>query len=357
MNYHCLKEPLRKNLRVAPTWPTVASDQGGIWVDIQRPKTALGHAASYHHLPFLAPPTIVLLRTPLSTSNIQDATYAISGPNLKDFKQIKNLYYHFVWNKNWTTRSNQALRTPHCCGQFSLSLGKETHYIFPKFNPLNKDTERPYSLRKQPTFGDATTGFPRKWRLRNERRNSIQMTRHYQDLGSASDWSYSVGNLIQPNVQHVIGISALVSPMSFNGKPGVTSPNVGCFLRLGAIENVFTKKKNGKITLPYANEKQPNHANWESIKQKCKKNRLARSLVTRLPITSHLFQTSNFISPYLPQPFRFRAVGSFHCFPNQFCKATLRLRGSHVVLTTCNVEVRTSLLNSAYCACFPVEIY
>ena len=36
------------------------------------------------------------------------------------------------------------------------------------------------SLRKQPTFGDATTGFSAKWRrLRNERRNSILMTRHY----------------------------------------------------------------------------------------------------------------------------------------------------------------------------------
>ena len=55
-----------------------------------------------------------------------------------------------------------------------------------------------YSLRKQPTFGDATTGFPAKWRLRNERRNSILMTRHYQDLGSASNWSCRVGNLIQP---------------------------------------------------------------------------------------------------------------------------------------------------------------
>ena len=27
------------------------------------------------------------------------------------------------------------------------------------------------SLRKQPTFRNATTGFPAKWRLRNERRN------------------------------------------------------------------------------------------------------------------------------------------------------------------------------------------
>ena len=49
------------------------------------------------------------------------------------------------------------------------------------------------SLRKQPTFGDATTGFPAKWCLRNERRNSILMTRHYQDLGSASDWSCRMG--------------------------------------------------------------------------------------------------------------------------------------------------------------------
>ena len=45
-----------------------------------------------------------------------------------------------------------------------------------------------FNLRNQPTFGDATTGFAAKWHLRNERRNSILMTRHYPDLGSASDW-------------------------------------------------------------------------------------------------------------------------------------------------------------------------
>ena len=53
-------------------------------------------------------------------------------------------------------------------------------------------------MRKQPTFGDATTGFPAKRRPKNEGRNSILMTRHYSDLGSASDWSYRVGNFIQP---------------------------------------------------------------------------------------------------------------------------------------------------------------
>ena len=35
------------------------------------------------------------------------------------------------------------------------------------------------SLRKQPTFSDITTGFPVKWCLRNQRRNSILMTCHY----------------------------------------------------------------------------------------------------------------------------------------------------------------------------------
>ena len=39
------------------------------------------------------------------------------------------------------------------------------------------------SLRKQPTFGDATAGFLAKWRLRNKRRNSVLMTHHYPDLG------------------------------------------------------------------------------------------------------------------------------------------------------------------------------
>ena len=35
------------------------------------------------------------------------------------------------------------------------------------------------NLRKKRTFRDATTGLPAKWRLRNDRRNSILMTRHY----------------------------------------------------------------------------------------------------------------------------------------------------------------------------------
>ena len=57
----------------------------------------------------------------------------------------------------------------------------ETEVVLLVKNPLP-------SLRKQPTFGDATIGFPEKWRLRDELRISILMTCHYQDLGRASDW-------------------------------------------------------------------------------------------------------------------------------------------------------------------------
>ena len=53
------------------------------------------------------------------------------------------------------------------------------------------------------------------------------MTRHYQDLGSASDWSRPVGNLIQPIrsttqisivTRHHYGIFAFVFQTSFGGE-------------------------------------------------------------------------------------------------------------------------------------------
>ena len=53
------------------------------------------------------------------------------------------------------------------------------------------------------------------------------MTCHYLDLGSASDWSCRVGNLIQPIrsttqiwvvMRHQYGISVLVSQTSFGGE-------------------------------------------------------------------------------------------------------------------------------------------
>ena len=80
------------------------------------------------------------------------------------------------------------------------------------------------SLRKQPTFCDANTGFPSKWRLRNERRKSTLMTRHYPDLGSAADRLKQISHSTRPikSTTHIqvvtrdqCRISALVSQTSF----------------------------------------------------------------------------------------------------------------------------------------------
>ena len=73
-----------------------------------------------------------------------------------------------------------------------------------------------HCLRKQPIFRDATTGFPAKWRLRNEHRNSILRWRV-----TTQNWlfliSYSrVGNWFP--ARHQCGISVLVSQTSFRGK-------------------------------------------------------------------------------------------------------------------------------------------
>ena len=77
------------------------------------------------------------------------------------------------------------------------------------------------NLRKQPTFRDPTW-FPAKWRLRNKRSNSILMTCHFLDLGSAFDWLKQISLAPRP-----IKISTLVPQNSFREEI-----NVGCFLRL-----------------------------------------------------------------------------------------------------------------------------
>ena len=81
------------------------------------------------------------------------------------------------------------------------------------------------SLRKQPTFHDAITGLPAKWHLRNERRNSILMARHYPDLGRASVWLKQISHAARKSstqiwivTRHQYEISALISQTSFRGE-------------------------------------------------------------------------------------------------------------------------------------------
>ena len=91
-----------------------------------------------------------------------------------------------------------------------------------------------FSLTKQPTFRDATTGFPAKWRLRNKCRNSILMMRHYPGLGGASDWLCSVGNLLQP----------IRSPMH----PGLGSDTSSEWNFCSHFSDVISRGTNGGVT-------------------------------------------------------------------------------------------------------------
>ena len=93
-----------------------------------------------------------------------------------------------------------------------------------------------HSLRKQPTFCDAVTGFRAKERLRNERGNSIVVTRHYPDLGSASDWSCHERNVLQPIKSNTSSVEffALVPQTSFREETNDGVAKCGCFLRVSS---------------------------------------------------------------------------------------------------------------------------
>ena len=90
-----------------------------------------------------------------------------------------------------------------------------------------------HSLKKQPTFRDATTSFLAKWRLRNECTTSILMTRHYPDL---SGWSKFPTRHDQSEAQPRSGSWRVKSTeflrRHFAEKPVVASQNDGWFLRL-----------------------------------------------------------------------------------------------------------------------------
>ena len=73
-------------------------------------------------------------------------------------------------------------------------------------------------MRKKPTFRDATTGFPAKWRLRKFRADEV----YNQDLGSASDWLKQIFLETRVLRRHLYRISAVVVQTSFRGETSVS---------------------------------------------------------------------------------------------------------------------------------------
>ena len=125
---------------------------------------------------------------------------------------------------------------------FEKVLGKYLAYYFLLIRPKNgsqigfADT----SLRKQPTFGHATTGFPANWRLRNERRNSILMTRHYPDPGirSAPDCLNHRYRCINIGYQETYPLHPTPSYLPFSHCPRLAAPFPFFFSLLPTIEAV-----------------------------------------------------------------------------------------------------------------------
>ena len=104
------------------------------------------------------------------------------------------------------------------------------------------------SLRNQPTFSDATTGFPAKWRLRNEHRTSTLMTRNYPDLGSASHWLNQISHVARPIIsttqiwvvtRHQYGISAPIFQRSFGRETSGSVAKCRLFSLTIMKENIF----------------------------------------------------------------------------------------------------------------------
>ena len=88
--------------------------------------------------------------------------------------------------------------------------------------------------RKQPTFCDATSGFPRKICLRNGCINSVLMSLHHSDLGRASDWLKQIYPAAPP-IRSTTQVFLLVSQTSFYGETSAGVTNGGCFTRATVV--------------------------------------------------------------------------------------------------------------------------
>ena len=88
--------------------------------------------------------------------------------------------------------------------------------------------------RKQPTFCDSTSGFPRKICLRNGCINSVLMSLHHSDLGRASDWLKQIYPAAPP-IRSTTQVFLLVSQTSFYGETSAGVTNGGCFTRATVV--------------------------------------------------------------------------------------------------------------------------
>ena len=164
------------------------------------------------------------------------------------------IFLHHIIGWNWETNTYKLskkglLCLVACTIQFDLKTQQfSSLYMQLKINSCFICSFLNFSLSKQLTFGDATTGFPAKCHLRNERRNSMLMMHHHPDLVSASDWLNQISHRAQPIrstaqicivTRHQYGISGLVSQTPF-GSDQTSGSIAKCwlFLRLSTLKSL-----------------------------------------------------------------------------------------------------------------------
>ena len=127
----------------------------------------------------------------------------------------------------------RQIQTPKGFSLFAVCLWEVSRCFCSFFMKIINASSQPHpkakesSLRRQPTFRGVTKGFPSKWRLRNECRNSLLMTCHYPGLLKVFDWLKQVSIASRPIrstaqiwvvTRHHYWIFAFLPQTSFCGK-------------------------------------------------------------------------------------------------------------------------------------------
>ena len=203
--------------------------------------TLQSHLNYFYQWPILRAHTIYNLcytvEPPCSTTNSLKATSSVSlTPKCCQSNSYnQNLSYDHPWETTWCI---MYIVVSVCC-MFPAAQSITTIFIR---NLEIAGNKLHVSLRKQPTFGDATTGFPSNdvWEV------SAEIPYWY--LGSASDWlnpishaALSIRSTTQISIvtRHQYGISALVSERLF---VGVTSGSVTKYRLLSQANYIYLPK-------------------------------------------------------------------------------------------------------------------
>ena len=153
--------------------------------------------------------------------------------------------WHYLWEKCLYSIVKKLAQ--NICAPFTWS-SPSGHRVrgfkyFKGAKPLNKSQNRRQvkkSLKKTADILQYEHWFlSSQWRLRDECKNSILMTRHYLDLSGASDWLRQISYMARPirstpKISVVTSMEFLCSFLrcQFVGKPVVALKNADCFLRL-----------------------------------------------------------------------------------------------------------------------------